>query len=116
MYTRRRGRALRSGLPFLLLLVGSVAAAAFVVTMGERPLYVAEGEQLDPRISGVSTVFTDLSQGGGDILLIADVKLWHLLTPLPLAALGFCAALLCQPSKLQRLAAFLRPEKWADHT
>jgi cell division protein FtsW len=46
------------------------------------------------------------------ILLIADTKLWHLLTPLPLAAVGFCAALFCQPSKLQRLAAFVHPHKF----
>ncbi len=46
------------------------------------------------------------------ILLLADAKLWHLLTPLPLAAVGFCAALFCQPSRLQRLAAFVHPHKF----
>jgi cell division protein FtsW len=46
------------------------------------------------------------------ILLIADAKWWHLLTPLPLAVVGFCAALFCQPSRLQRLAAFVHPHKF----
>jgi len=48
------------------------------------------------------------------ILLIAGVKWWHILTPVPLGVAGFCAALLSSPARMHRLAAFLNPEKWAS--
>ena len=48
------------------------------------------------------------------MLIIAGVKSWHILTPLPFAVIGFCVALVRSPSRLQRIAAFLNPEKWAD--
>jgi len=48
------------------------------------------------------------------MLLIAGVKLWHALTPLPFAAIAFFAALIHSPGRMQRIAAFLNPEKWAD--
>lgn len=48
------------------------------------------------------------------MLLIAGVKWWHILTPLPFVATAFVAALIRSPSRLQRIAAFLSPQKWAD--
>ncbi len=48
------------------------------------------------------------------ILLIAGAKLSHVLTPLPFAALGFIAILIRSPRRIQRLIAFLHPEKWQD--
>ena len=47
------------------------------------------------------------------MLLIGGVKWWHILTPLPFGAIGFCVALVRSPARLQRIAAFLNPEKWA---
>jgi cell division protein FtsW len=46
------------------------------------------------------------------MLIIAGVKWRHVLTPLPFAAIAFCLALLSSPSRMQRIAAFLNPEKW----
>jgi cell division protein FtsW len=46
------------------------------------------------------------------MLIIAGVKWWHVLTPLPFAAIVFCLALLSSPSRMRRIAAFLNPEKW----
>jgi cell division protein FtsW len=46
------------------------------------------------------------------MLIIAGVKWWHVLTPLPFAAIVFCLALLSSPSRIRRIAAFLSPEKW----
>lgn len=48
------------------------------------------------------------------ILIIAGVKWWHILTPIPFAIIVFIAALLRSPAKLQRIIAFLRPEGLAD--
>ena len=48
------------------------------------------------------------------MLVIGGAKWWHLLTPVPLAAVGFCGALVRSPARLQRIAAFLNPEKWAS--
>jgi len=48
------------------------------------------------------------------MLIIAGAKWWHVLTPLPFALAGFCVALVRFPNRLQRIAAFLNPEKWAD--
>ncbi len=48
------------------------------------------------------------------MLIIAGAKWWHALTPLPFAVAGFCVALVRFPNRLQRIAAFLNPEKWAD--
>jgi len=48
------------------------------------------------------------------ILITAGVKWWHILTPLPFAGIAFFAALIRSPGRIQRLAAFLDPEKWAD--
>lgn len=48
------------------------------------------------------------------LLLTAGAKLSHILTPLPLAAIAFFAVLIRSPARLQRIAAFLNPQKWAD--
>jgi len=50
------------------------------------------------------------------ILIIAGVKSWHILTPLPIAAAVFFAALIYSPNRIQRISAFLNPEKWANST
>ncbi|GAI46941.1 unnamed protein product, partial [marine sediment metagenome] len=48
------------------------------------------------------------------MLIIAGVKWWHILTPLPFFAIAFLAALTRFPGRMQRIWAFLNPEKWAD--
>ena len=50
----------------------------------------------------------------GGMLLIGGAKCWHLLTPIPFAGGLFYYTLVTSPSRLQRLAAFLRPDKWAQ--
>jgi cell division protein FtsW len=50
------------------------------------------------------------------MLIIAGVKSWHILTPLPIAAAVFFAALIRFPSRIQRILAFFNPEKWATST
>ena len=47
------------------------------------------------------------------MLLIGGAKWWHILTPLPFGVVGFCVALVRSPARLQRIAAFMNPEKWA---
>lgn len=47
------------------------------------------------------------------LLIIAGVKFWHLLTPLPIVVVVFFAALICSPTRIQRISAFIHPEKWA---
>jgi len=48
------------------------------------------------------------------MLIIVGVRWWHILTPLPFGIIAFCVALLHSPSRLQRITAFLDPQKWAD--
>jgi len=48
------------------------------------------------------------------MLIMAGVRWWHILTPLPIGAVGFLVVLLRSPSRVQRIAAFLSPEKWTD--
>lgn len=48
------------------------------------------------------------------MLIIGGAKWWHVLTPVPVALAGFCVALVRFPGRLERIAAFLHPEKWAD--
>ena len=43
------------------------------------------------------------------MLIIAGVKWWHILTPLPFAAIAFLAALICSPSRMRRIWAFFEP-------
>ena len=46
------------------------------------------------------------------MLIIAGVKWWHVLTPMPFAAIVFCLALLSSPGRIRRIAAFLNPDQW----
>ncbi len=48
------------------------------------------------------------------MLIIAGVRWRHILTLLPLGIIAFCAVLFHSPSRLQRITAFLSPQKWAD--
>ncbi len=48
------------------------------------------------------------------ILTIAGAKWWHILTPLPLVSIAFFMAIIHSPERLERIKAFLNPEKWAD--
>jgi len=48
------------------------------------------------------------------ILLIAGAKWWHILTPLPFVSIAFVMAIIFSPGRLERIKAFLSPEKWAD--
>jgi cell division protein FtsW len=48
------------------------------------------------------------------ILAGAGAKWWHLLTPVPFGMAGFFVLLISSPSRMQRIAAFLRPEQWED--
>jgi len=48
------------------------------------------------------------------MLIIAGAKWWHILTPMPLGAIAFLLALIHSPSRMQRIIAFLHPEKLTD--
>ena len=48
------------------------------------------------------------------MLIIAGVKWWHILTPLPFGAVAFFFMLIRSPSRMRRIAAFVNPDKWAD--
>jgi len=48
------------------------------------------------------------------ILVIAGAKVWHILLPMPFGLAGVFLAIKTSPERIQRLAAFLDPEKWAD--
>jgi cell division protein FtsW len=48
------------------------------------------------------------------MLIMAGAKWWHILTPLPVGAVGFFVILLRSPSRMRRIAAFLSPENWTD--
>ena len=48
------------------------------------------------------------------MLIIGCVKWWHVLTPLPFGAIAFFVMLIRSPSRMQRIAAFLNPEKLTD--
>jgi cell division protein FtsW len=45
------------------------------------------------------------------MLIIAGVKWWYVLTPMPFAAIAFLLALLSSPSRIRRITAFLNPEQ-----
>jgi cell division protein FtsW len=47
------------------------------------------------------------------MLITAGAKWWHILTPLPFAAVGFLVVLIHSPGRIRRLAAFINPQKWA---
>jgi cell division protein FtsW len=48
------------------------------------------------------------------MLIIAGVRWWHILTPIPFGLIAFCLALLHSPGRLQRITAYLYPQKLAD--
>lgn len=48
------------------------------------------------------------------MLAMSGAKWWHLLTPLPFAAVAFTLAILMSPERCQRILAFLHPDKWTD--
>ncbi len=48
------------------------------------------------------------------ILIIAGVRLLHIIPPLALAALAFYIAIRQSPARTRRIIAFLNPDKWAD--
>jgi cell division protein FtsW len=48
------------------------------------------------------------------ILIIAGVKLWHVLTLVPFGVIAFCLALFNSPARMKRIIAFLNPGKWAQ--
>jgi len=48
------------------------------------------------------------------MLTIAGAKWLHILIPLPFVAIAFIVALVRFPSRMQRILAFLHPEKWAN--
>jgi len=48
------------------------------------------------------------------MLIIAGARLWHILPPLPLVAVAFYVAVRHSPGRMQRITAFLNPDKWVD--
>jgi len=48
------------------------------------------------------------------MLIIAGVKLWHILSPLPIVAITFYTAIAASQTRINRLTAFLHPDKWTD--
>ena len=48
------------------------------------------------------------------MLIIAGVKLWHILPPLPFVAIVFYAAIASSVARKRRLLAFMNPDKWVD--
>jgi cell division protein FtsW len=48
------------------------------------------------------------------ILIIAGVRWWHILTPLPFGAAAFFLMLVSSPGRMKRISAFVDPEKWSD--
>jgi len=48
------------------------------------------------------------------MLIIAGVRWWHVLTPLPFGAAAVFFMLIRSPTRMRRIAAFLRPEEWTD--
>ena len=48
------------------------------------------------------------------MLIIGGVKWWHVLTPLPFGAIAFYLILISSPSRIQRIDAFINPQKWTD--
>jgi cell division protein FtsW len=48
------------------------------------------------------------------MLIVAGVKWWHILTPLPFGIIGFFVVLIHSPSRMHRIVAYFKPEQWAD--
>jgi cell division protein FtsW len=50
------------------------------------------------------------------ILLVAGVRWWHFLTPLPILAVGFAFAIFSSPERVERIKSFIRPDDSAAQT
>jgi cell division protein FtsW len=48
------------------------------------------------------------------MLIIAGAKWWHILPPLPVAGFACYKAIASSPTRINRILAFLHPEKWTD--
>lgn len=48
------------------------------------------------------------------MLIIAGVRWWHILAPLPFGVVAVFFMLIRSPARMRRIAAFLRPEEWTD--
>lgn len=48
------------------------------------------------------------------MLIIAGVRLWHILPPLPIMGIAFYAAIRSAPHRVMRITAFLNPDKWTS--
>jgi cell division protein FtsW len=48
------------------------------------------------------------------MLIMAGVKLWHILPPLPLAGIAFYFAIVLSPTRINRITAFMHLDKWPD--
>ena len=48
------------------------------------------------------------------MLIIAGVRSWHILPPLPILMIAFYFAIRHAPGRMQRITAFLNPDKWID--
>jgi cell division protein FtsW len=48
------------------------------------------------------------------MLIIAGVRWWHILTPLPFGAAAFFLMLVSSPGRMKRISAFVNPDKWSD--
>ncbi|MGD2095421.1 MAG: FtsW/RodA/SpoVE family cell cycle protein [Phycisphaerales bacterium] len=48
------------------------------------------------------------------MLIIGGANLWHILPPLPFGALAFYMVIRQSPARMQRIIAFLNPDKWTD--
>ncbi len=48
------------------------------------------------------------------MLIMAGVKLWHILPPLPLAGFTFYYAIVSSPTRINRITAFRHLDKWQD--
>ncbi len=48
------------------------------------------------------------------MLIIAGVKFWHILPPLPVAGIAFYVAITSSVTRTRRVTAFLHPDKWID--
>jgi len=50
------------------------------------------------------------------ILILAGAKLWHIMSLIPFGVIASCAAILGSQTRLNRIAAFLEPQKWSGST
>ncbi|MBN1974613.1 MAG: FtsW/RodA/SpoVE family cell cycle protein [Sedimentisphaerales bacterium] len=48
------------------------------------------------------------------MLIMAGVKLWHILSPIPLAGIAFYYAIVSSQTRINRITAFIHLDKWQD--